>query len=205
MHGWPSVVTLWHLNSQTVSLLSLLENDIGGCHSCVTICFLVIVPPVQVALEWRQSEAWSGEVRTSQMRVRVRKAEKKWGIGRKRGGLRHKDKCTWHAGVIWSEYETDERKWTHVQFTHRHTVFVFGKCWTGLQCSCRANTTLWRVDWCVCACVCGRAYRFSGSVSRSWLIQGMSETEDRVVIEIFTRITSKSADLRESLFLGLRN
>lgn len=53
MHGCPHVVTPWHLNSQTVSLLTLLENDIGGRHSCVTICFLVIVPPVQVAAEWR--------------------------------------------------------------------------------------------------------------------------------------------------------
>lgn len=50
MHGWSGVVSLWHLNSQTVFLLIPLENDIGGRHSCVTICFLVIVPPVQVAL-----------------------------------------------------------------------------------------------------------------------------------------------------------
>lgn len=55
MHVWPGVVTPWHLNSQTVSLLIPLEND-GGRHSCVTICFLVIVPPVQVAAEWRQSK-----------------------------------------------------------------------------------------------------------------------------------------------------
>lgn len=56
VYAWlATVVTLWHLNSQTVPLLVPLENDIGGRHSCVTICFLVIVPPVQVAVEWRQS------------------------------------------------------------------------------------------------------------------------------------------------------
>lgn len=68
MRGWPGVVTPWHLNSQTVSLLIPLENDIGGRHSCVTICFLVIVPPVQVAAEWRQSKTWSREVCKSRIR-----------------------------------------------------------------------------------------------------------------------------------------
>lgn len=46
----------WHLSSQTVSLLIPLENDIGRQRSCVAICFLVIVPPVQVVAEWKQSE-----------------------------------------------------------------------------------------------------------------------------------------------------
>lgn len=87
MHDWPSVITLWQLNSQTVSLLILLENDIGGCHSCVTICFLVIVPPVQVALEWRPSQAGSGEVGKSQMRGKGEEGrEKREDRSKKEGG-----------------------------------------------------------------------------------------------------------------------
>lgn len=54
-HGRPGVATPWHLNSQTVSLLIPLENDIGGRRSCVTICFPPIVPPVQVEAPRRQS------------------------------------------------------------------------------------------------------------------------------------------------------
>lgn len=54
VRGWPGVFSSWHLNSQTVSLLIPLENDIGRQRSCVAICFLVIVPPVQVVAAWRQ-------------------------------------------------------------------------------------------------------------------------------------------------------
>lgn len=43
-------------NSQTESLLIPLENDIGRQRSCAAICFLVIVPPVQVVAAWRQSK-----------------------------------------------------------------------------------------------------------------------------------------------------
>lgn len=36
---------------QTASLLTPLENDMGGRRSCATICFPLIVPPVQVEAE----------------------------------------------------------------------------------------------------------------------------------------------------------
>lgn len=60
--------------------------------------------------------------------------EKKKKTGGGGGGeLRHKDKCTWCAAVIWSEYKADERKRMRVQFAHLHTVFAIGKRLTGLQ------------------------------------------------------------------------
>lgn len=32
---------------------------------------------------------------------------------------------TCYAAVIWSEYKTDEREQSRVQFTHLHAVFAF--------------------------------------------------------------------------------